>query len=307
MSLVLAVVFGALTFPHANFWILAVIATVVMPTDLAPVVALVRDRRIPSRLRDLLNVESGFNDGFVAPLFLFAVAAAHASRRRLHAGRGRASSGPCRPSSSRSASAPAIGFGGGWLITRAHYGRVDRAAGSAHRGPHPAAALLPAGGGAQGQRVRGGVRRRAAVPAAAKLLPHDAVHLVEDTGVLLGLLVWFLFGQLITQTLDDGTDWAIVTFAVLAVVVARTVPVVLSLARTNIERPDRLFLGWVSPRGLASIAFGLLAYIELDPPENELVGEVMVVTVLVSVLVHGASVVPLAPGTAGEGPGAGSD
>jgi NhaP-type Na+/H+ or K+/H+ antiporter len=50
----------------------------------------------------------------------------------------------------------------------------------------------------------------------------------------------------------------------------------------------------VSPRGLASIAFGLLAYIELDPPDNALVGEVMVVTVLVSVVVHGASVVPLA-------------
>ena len=79
LALVVAVGFGALTFPHAHFWILAVIATVVMPTDLAPVVALVRDRRIPSRLRDLLNVESGFNDGFVAPLFLFAVAAAHAT------------------------------------------------------------------------------------------------------------------------------------------------------------------------------------------------------------------------------------
>jgi len=129
---------------------------------------------------------------------------------------------------------------------------------------------------------------------AAKLLPHDALHLVEDTGVLLGLLVWFLFGQLINQTLHDGTDWAIVVFAVLAVVVARTVPVVLSVACTNIERADRLFLGWVSPRGLASIAFGLLASIELDPPENELVGEVMVLTVLVSVVVHGASVVPLA-------------
>jgi len=70
--------------------------------------------------------------------------------------------------------------------------------------------------------------------------------------------------------------------------------VVLSLAGTNIDRTDRWFMGWVSPRGLASIAFGLLAYIELPPPENDFVAEVMVVTVLVSVLVHGASVVPLA-------------
>ena len=37
-----------------------------------------------------------------------------------------------------------------------------------------------------------------------------------------------------------------------------------------------------------------LAYIELAPPDNAFVAEVMVVTVLVSVLVHGASVVPLA-------------
>src|SRR4029078_6557803 len=61
LSLVVAVGFGALTFPHAHFWILAVIATVVMPTDLAPVVALGPDRPIPSRLRDLLNVHTGFN------------------------------------------------------------------------------------------------------------------------------------------------------------------------------------------------------------------------------------------------------
>ncbi len=293
LSLILAVVFGALTFPHANFWILAVIATVVMPTDLAPVVALVRDRRIPSRLRDLLNVESGFNDGFVAPLFLFAVAAAHASTD---------DSTPDVDGLVGAVPAfliaigvgAAIGFGGGWLITRAHTaGWTEPPALRIAVLTLPLLSYLLAvgfkGNGFVAAFVAGLLFRRA-----AKLLPHDALHLVEDTGVLLGLLVWFLFGQLITQTLDDGTDWAIVIFAVLAVVVARTVPVVLSLARTNIERADRLFLGWVSPRGLASIAFGLLAYIELDPPDNELVGEVMVVTVLVSVLVHGASVVPLA-------------
>ena len=188
----------------------------------------------------------------------------------------------------------AVGFGGGWLISRAYAaGWTEPPALRIAVLTLPLLSYLVAvglkGNGFVAAFVAGLLFRRA-----AKLLPHDALHLVEDTGVLLGLLVWFLFGQLINQTLDDGTDWAIVVFAVLAVVVARTVPVVLSLARTNIERADRLFLGWVSPRGLASIAFGLLAYIELDPPENELVGEVMVVTVLVSVVVHGASVVPLA-------------
>jgi NhaP-type Na+/H+ or K+/H+ antiporter len=293
LSLVLAVAFGALTFPSADFWILAVIATVVMPTDLAPVVSLVRDRRIPSRLRDLLNVESGFNDGFIAPLFLFAVAAAHAASDE---------STPDLEALIEAVPAfviaiavgAAVGFGGGWVITRAYArGWTEAPALRIAVLTLPLVSYLVAvgfkGNGFVAAFVAGLLFRPA-----AKRLPKDALHLVEDTSVLLGLLVWFLFGDLINETLADGTNWAIVLFAVLAVVVARTVPVVLSLARTNIDRTDRWFLGWVSPRGLASIAFGLLAYIELPAPDNDFVGEVMVVTVLVSVIVHGASVVPLA-------------
>ena len=293
LSLVFAVAFGALTFPHANFWILAVIATVVMPTDLAPVVALIRDRRIPARLRDLLNVESGFNDGFIAPLFLFAVAAAHAATDESTPDLD-ALIGAVPAFLIAIGVGAAVGFGGGWLISQAHSrGWTEPTA------LRIAVLVLPflaylVGVGFKGNGFVAAFVAGLLFRSATKKLPHDALHLVEDTGVLLGLVVWFLFGQLINETLGDGTNWAIVLFAVLAVVVARTIPVVISLARTSIERPDRWFMGWVSPRGLASIAFGLLAYIELDPPENELVGEVMVVTVLVSVVVHGASVVPLA-------------
>jgi NhaP-type Na+/H+ or K+/H+ antiporter len=292
LSLVLAVGFGALTFPDVNFWVLAVIATVVMPTDLAPVVSLIRDKRIPSRLRDLLNVESGFNDGFVAPLFLFAIAAARSaaddSTPDLDA-----LFGAVPAFLVAIAVGSSIGVGGGWLIGHAYArGWTEPTALRIAVLTLPLLAYL-VGVGLKGNGFVAAFVAGLLFRSAAKKLPHDALHLVEDVGVLLGLLVWFLFGQLINQTLDDGTDWAIVLFAVLAVVAARTIPVVVSLARTSIDRPDRWFVGWVGPRGLASIAFGLLAYIDLDPPENELVGEVMVVTVLVSVLVHGASVVPL--------------
>jgi sodium/hydrogen antiporter len=292
LSLVLAVGFGAFTFPDVDFWVLAVIATVVMPTDLAPVVSLIRDKRIPSRLRDLLNVESGFNDGFVAPLFLFAIAAARSavddSTPDLDA-----LIGAVPAFLIAIAVGSGIGVGGGWLIGHAYArGWTEPTALRIAVLTLPLLAYL-VGVGLKGNGFVAAFVAGLLFRSAAKKLPHDALHLVEDVGVLLGLLVWFLFGQLINQTLDDGTDWAIVLFAVLAVVAARTLPVVVSLARTNIDRPDRWFVGWVGPRGLASIAFGLLAYIDLDPPENELVGEVMVVTVLVSVLVHGASVVPL--------------
>ena len=293
LSVAVAVAFGWLTFPHANFWILATIATVVMPTDLAPVVSLIRDRRVPSRLRDIINVESGFNDGLVAPLFLFAVAAAHAVNDETVPDLD-ALIGAAPAFLIAVAVGAAVGFGGGWVISRAYSrGWTEPTALRIAVLVLPFLAYLVSvgfkGNGFVAAFVAGLLFR-----SAAKQLPHDALHLVEDTGVLLSLVVWFLFGQLINRTLDDGTDWAIVLFAVLAVVVARTLPVVASLARSDIERRDRWFVGWVSPRGLASIAFGLLAYIELDPPENDFVAEVMVVTVLVSVIVHGAGVVPLA-------------
>jgi NhaP-type Na+/H+ or K+/H+ antiporter len=291
LSLLFAVLIGAWTFPHQNFWLLAVIATVVMPTDLAPAAALIRDRRVPHRLREVLNVESGLNDGFVAPLFLFALAAAHAQSEE----------GP--DTGALVDAVPAVlvavvlgglvGFGGGWLFTRAY----------AHRWTEESAlriavAALPLvayglavaghGNGFVAAFVAGVLFRRA-----ADRLPHDALTFSEDTSVLLSLFVWFLFGQLINQTLGHGIGWPVVVYAVLVVVVARTLPVVLALARTDIGRIDRLFLGWLGPRGLASIAFGLLAYIELSPPESDQVAEVMVVTVLVSVVLHGLCVVPI--------------
>ena len=46
--------------------------------------------------------------------------------------------------------------------------------------------------------------------------------------------------------------------------VARMLPVAGSMIGTDLPGRDRLFLGWVGPRGMASLVFGLLAYI--DPP-----------------------------------------
>jgi NhaP-type Na+/H+ or K+/H+ antiporter len=46
---------------------------VVVPIDFAPATSILRDDRIPERVRNLLNVEAGYNDGIVSPLFIFAL------------------------------------------------------------------------------------------------------------------------------------------------------------------------------------------------------------------------------------------
>ncbi|OII59590.1 hypothetical protein BJP40_13320 [Streptomyces sp. CC53] len=46
----------------------------VMPMDLVPVLVFLRDRRVPLRVRASLNIEGGFNDGLICPLFVFCTA-----------------------------------------------------------------------------------------------------------------------------------------------------------------------------------------------------------------------------------------
>lgn len=93
--------------------------------------------------------------------------------------------------------------------------------------------------------------------------------------------------------LDAGVAVGVVVYAVLALTVVRIVPVVLALGGTTISRLDAVFLGWMGPRGLASLVFGLLAIIALKGNPNSLTAQVMVITVLLSVVVHGASAGPI--------------
>jgi sodium/hydrogen antiporter len=73
VSLGLAALLGWLLFPDLPWAMLLLIAGVTVPTDFAPAERLVRDRALSMRVRSVLNVESGYNDGIVSPLFLFAL------------------------------------------------------------------------------------------------------------------------------------------------------------------------------------------------------------------------------------------
>ena len=112
--------------------------------------------------------------------------------------------------------------------------------------------------------------------------------------MLLSLVVWFIFGAVINQVVASGVAWRVVGYALLAVTVVRVVPVMVALRGSTISRRDALFIGWLGPRGLATIVFGLLAVIELTGADADLVADVMVTTVLVSIVLHGLSYGPLA-------------
>ena len=72
--------FGQLDWPEA-----LLLAIVLAPTDAALGQAVVTDPRLPVRIRQALNVESGLNDGICVPLLFIALAVAEANDESMTA------------------------------------------------------------------------------------------------------------------------------------------------------------------------------------------------------------------------------
>ena len=290
LSLIIAWGLGFALFSAHEAWLLAVLAIIVVPVDLAPAVAIVRDPRVPERLRDIMNVEAGLNDGIVAPLFLFCLAGATAT----HAPAVEALEDAVPAILVAIGVGGAIGFSGaatlGWSWRR-NWSESSALRLGVLALPVMAYTLaIPLGGNGFVAAFAAGV----VFAIRDHGLPSEALQTTEDVGTLLSLCVWFVFGRAVNQVLNTEISIEVVVYAVLALTLVRIMPVTLALRRTTISRVEALFIGWMGPRGLASLVFGLLAVIDLNGSPSTLTAQVMVVTVLLSVIFHGASAGPIA-------------
>ncbi|MFJ4654655.1 cation:proton antiporter [Nocardia sp. NPDC088792] len=286
LSMAAAVVLGWWLLPGNGWPVLLVIACVVMPIDMAPAAALVRDRRIPARVRNVLNVESGYNDGIASPIILFALALAADNPGGNTPWDALASAGP----SALKAIAVGLVLGGAlaWLVSRSE--RAELMSAQSKRLALVAAPLLSygvavalSGNGFVASFVCGFVFHYARREAEN----HRDLELLDDIGFLLTVVMWFVFGNTIVFALWGGVSWRVVVFAAAALTVLRMVPVAVSLIGSGLKRVEVLLIAWLGPRGTTSIVFGLLSFNMLHDADADLVLSVLVVTVLGSVLVHG--------------------
>ncbi|WP_426366995.1 cation:proton antiporter [Streptomyces sp. E-08] len=290
-SVGLATLFGAALFPGTSWWLLAVAALVVMPMDLAPVLNLLKDERVPLRIRAALNIEGGFNDGLISPLFVFCVANA--------AGHGGDSFGELVVNALKGAVlavlvGTALGLGASWLVRRAYEAgwatpHVLRLAGLALPFLAYAVSVLIEGNGFVAAFVTGLFYART-----ARHVGRDHLDLVHDASHLMAIAAWFAFGKLVADEFSHGIELAVVLYGVLALTAARYLPVVVSLIGTDLTWAERNVMGWLGPRGVTSIVFAVLAYVDLGEEDASLVLKLAASTVLLSVLLHGVTVEPVA-------------
>jgi NhaP-type Na+/H+ or K+/H+ antiporter len=269
-----------------------VLAIILAPTDAALGQAVVTLTRLPVRVRQSLNVESGLNDGICVPLFLIALAVAQAEEGAI--GNGHAVQLVFEK----------IGYGalGGVLagaltalvvVQAGRRGLVDPAwlqvvplAGAglafgfaeAIEGSGFIAAFV--GGG-----VFGGLRRGRG---------GEVSYLLEQAGSVLAGVTFVVFGAVLLGPALGDLTWEIVLYAVLSLTVIRMLPVAISLIGTGARRPTVAFLGWFGPRGAASIVFALLVVEEGGLPGDEIILAAAFLTVALSVFAHGVTAAPLA-------------
>ena len=280
---VAAVVYGGV-----DLWVAAVIGAAVAPTDAALGASILENERIPRRIRRVLNVESGLNDGIATPFVNFFIAGAIAEG---------AIDGATGPSDAivdlgtGVAVGVAIGLVGGTALREAW----RRGWGSRAFGPVAVLGLafvsyavaLELGGNGFVAAFVAGLCFGSAVHGQG-----EPVALTEAAGGVTSLLVWFLFGAAMIVPALDHVVWEDALYAVLALTVVRMAPVALAVAGTGLDRSTVLFVGWFGPRGLASVVFGLLAFDGLGGSDGRRVLTAVSATVMLSVLAHGVTARP---------------
>jgi NhaP-type Na+/H+ or K+/H+ antiporter len=269
-----------------------VLAVVLAPTDAALGQAVVAESRLPSRIRQGLNVESGLNDGICVPLLLIALAVADVE--------GKATSGH----HALSVVAEEIGYGilGGAVAGLAAAALVAVAS-RRDLITGPWLQVIPIAGAALAYGLAtalGGSGFIAAFLAGAifgalvSKESDEASRLNDELGDVLGGVTFLMFGAVLLGPALKHLTWQIALYAVLSLTLVRLLPVAIAMIRTDATWRTVGFLGWFGPRGLASIVFAVIAVQEAHLAHAQTILLASYLTIGLSVFAHGATAAPLA-------------
>lgn len=276
------------------------LGAVLAPTDPVFAAAIVGRNEVPPRLRHLLNVESGVNDGLALPIVLVLLAAAGGTETETGELFGELGLGIV------------VGFVVPYVVLR--FERLPFLA--AVRSLEP---LLPA---AIGLLVLGLCLTTHAnlflaafvagitVATTGPEFRHEFEQLGELVGEQLKLVAILLFGALMTPSfLFQETPWTGWLLAVLVLVLARPAALVLALAGSKLDRTEKVAAMWFGPKGFASVVYGLLV-LESGIDNADQLFHLVGITITLSILAHSSTDVIVArrfgAAEAGTGPPAGN-
>lgn len=295
LTLVFGTVAAVVLFGDFSWALALFVGAALAPTDAALSAQVINDQRVPVRVRRVITVESGLNDGIATPIVVFSLALV-AGELGTHGG-DHAAIRPLLELGIGTVVGIAFGWGGAKLIA---FASARHWMSSGGRRLATLAVALGSFAGAVTFDGNGFIAAFVAGIAFSAALEqgtdqqHELSELPELLGELLAFGVWFLFGAALVPVAFELLSVWVLLYAVASLTFIRMIPVALALARTGLDRSTVLFVGWFGPRGLASIVFALLAIEELGDSEPvRLAISIVSITVLLSVVLHGVSAGPI--------------
>jgi NhaP-type Na+/H+ or K+/H+ antiporter len=283
---------GVLLFGRMSLFEVALLATMLAPTDAALGKGTITNEAVPDAVRQGLNVESGLNDGICVPiLFVFLALATGKGGER----------GPWNLAVMLVAKEIGIGLAVGLMLTTVAGLLLKFAKGQrwlTHTWIQVPVVALAFGCFAAAQFL-GGSGFIAAFTggllfgAVAKQARDEFLRAAEGTGDTLALITWVIFGSAVVGQVVGHFSWHDLLYAVLSLTLIRMLPVFLVLTGTGMSTEGKLFLGWFGPRGLASIVFAVIV-LNANLPSSGPITMIAVCTIMLSILAHGITANPWA-------------
>jgi NhaP-type Na+/H+ or K+/H+ antiporter len=291
----ISIVFGALVgkrvFPEFSWLELAILSTVLAPTDAALGEPVVSNEKVPSEIREAINVESGLNDGICVPILILLLTIQKVSVNEQ-----------ITWSYGASVFLQQIGIGlvvGVGIVSLSLFlikkGYDERWIESAWR-PTIIISLSIAcfamaqalGGSGFIAAFTGGI----VLGKRFKKQKWEFLEGAEGVGKILSSTVWIVFGSVLTAIVIERLTAAIVFYALASLTFIRILPVLFSLLFHNLRPYDKFFTAWFGPRGLASIVFAAIVF-EAHLQNGQLIVMTVCFTILLSVFAHGISAIPM--------------
>lgn len=292
LTLIGGTLFGLWLYPDLPLLEMAILSTILAPTDAALGKAVVSNPAVPAPIREGLNQESGLNDGICVPVLLLLLALIAPTEQ--HAGTGMLA-----------VTLLLEEIGIGLLVALVLASLTIRLLKTSYLNgwqlplwrqlTMPGLALLCF---ALAQTLGGSGFIAAFVGGLLighRLGEHKHAYMdsCEGYGDLLSVVIWMVFGATLMPMLPELLHWQYWLYAAASLTLLRMLPVWLSLLGTGLKPELKLFIGWFGPRGLASIVFAVMV-LQHEPAllgQKPIIATVLC-TIVLSVILHGISANP---------------
>ena len=293
LTMIFGTVLAFVMFDILTFWEAVIVAVILAPTDASLGQSVVTNPKVPVRIRQTLNIESGLNDGIAMPFLLLAIFLAVAEEMLTLTGEW-------------------IFFSAGQIVFGVIVGVVvgylgikfiERGYKTGWMTPEfqkisaLALALLayavaePLGGNG----LIAAFCMGATIGNVSKTTEAEVLHEhIEVEVQLLMLLTFIIFGAVLLPPILDEITGMTVIYAILSLVLVRPLAVAISLTGSKVRPVTTLFLGWFGPRGIASILYIFIVIETGALAGHQLINNIVMVTVFLSIFAHGITAAPAA-------------